>query len=181
MNPRHLSCWDQLELVLLRWFSVLLGMVDGIFDAHWGERLLGHMANRWQAQIAQLDEMLVHLEKERQLLDLQAQALAIHAATIYLGGRKLARDELRFDPADEHDEEILDASIDLLVKERLATVETEEVRDGHYVYYLDPDWRAIQVRLSDAANQAESEIADWLRESVRFIDEAFLPERKPGD
>jgi hypothetical protein len=181
MNPGPFSCWHRLQLTLLRWFSVTLATVDGLLDVHWGERLLDRLADRWQTEIAQLDEMLVHLEKERHQLQSQAQALAVHAAAIYLAGRKLARDELRFDPADQQDEELLDASIDLLVKERLATIETEQIASGHYVYYLEPDWRAIQARLDEAANQADSEMADWLRESVRLIDEAFLPASNPGN
>ena len=104
----------------------------------------------------------------------QAEALAIHAATIYLGGRSLARDELLFDPADPHDEEILDATIDLLVKERLAAIEAEEIGERRYVYRLDPDWVAIRARLVRATDQAEPEVADWFRESLKFIDESFL-------
>jgi hypothetical protein len=173
MNSRHLSLWDRIQLALLRMLSALLGIVDGFFHVHWGQQLLEHLANRWQSQLAQLNEALTQLEMERSKLQLQAEALAIHAAAIYLGGRSLARDELRFDPADPHDEAMLDASIDLLVKERLASIETEQVGPDHYVYHLEPDWPAIRARLSNAAEQAEPQSADWFREGLRFIDEAL--------
>ncbi len=178
MNPRPLSFWNQVQLTLLRLLSALLGAVDSLFNIGWGERVLERLANRWQSQLAQLDAALALLEKERAQLQLQAEALAIHAAAIYLGGRCLARDELCFDPADPHDEEILDASIDLLVKGRLATIEPEEIEPDRYIYHLEPDWPAIRTRLSDAAEQADSQMADWFREGVRFIEEAFLSEAK---
>jgi hypothetical protein len=40
---------------------------------------------------------------------------------------------------------------------------------------LEPHWAAIRTRLSDAVDQAEPQVADWFREGLRFIDEAFLP------
>jgi len=107
---------------------------------------------------------------------MQAQALSIYAAALYLGRRRLARDELLFDPSDPRDEEVLDASIELLVKERLADIETKEIGDGQYTYRLDPDWLAIRARLSAALEQAAPESDDWLREGLKFIDEALLPE-----
>jgi hypothetical protein len=175
VNPNPLSFWEQAQLISIRLLSTVLGAVDGLLNVHWGERLIERLANRWQAQLTQLDEALANLEKERAQLQMQAQALALHAAAIYLGGRQLTRDELRFDPADAHDEEILDASIDMLVKERLAEIETEEIEEGHYVYHLEPDWQAIHARLSEAANQVDPEAANWLHEAMRFIDDAFLP------
>mgnify|MGYP001146971638 CR=1 FL=1 len=173
MNPSPLSFRDQMQLVLLRLLSALLGGVDGLFNVRWGERLLERLTNHWESQLVQIDKALARLENERHQLQLQAEALAIHAAAIYLGGRSLAHGELLFDPADPHDEEMLDASIDLLVKARLASIETEEVETRHYVYHLEPDWPAIYTRLSDAAEQAEPRVADWFREGLRFIDEAF--------
>jgi hypothetical protein len=174
MNPQLLPTWNHLHLALLRVLSAGLGLVDRLLNVRWGERYLEQLANRWQAQLAQLDETLAFLEVERKQLQGQAEALAIHAATIYLGGRSLARDELLFDPADPHDEEILDATIDLLVKERLAAIEAEEIGERRYVYRLDPDWVAIRARLVRATDQAEPEVADWFRESLKFIDESFL-------
>jgi hypothetical protein len=98
------------------------------------------------------------------------EAMAIHTAMIYLTGRNQTRHELRFDPADPREEQLLDACIDTLVKDQLATIETEEVRSGHYIYALEPDWAAIRARLASAADCAEPELADWLREGIRFID-----------
>jgi hypothetical protein len=79
--------------------------------------------------------------------------------------------ELRFDPTDPRDEELLDASIDLLVKKRLAAIESQEIGSGHYIYFLEPDWDAIRQVLVGATTQAEPENAEWYSEGVRFIDE----------
>jgi hypothetical protein len=174
--PKSLSLWDQVELALLRVLSILLSIVDGLFKVRMGERLLDSLTQRWQTQLAELDAAIDNLEKERAQLQAQAEALAIHAAALYLGGRYLTRDELRFDPTDPRDEEVLDASIDLLVKRQLASIETEEVEPERYIYHLEPDWPAIRARLADAVVQAEPDVADWFREGLKFIDEAFLPE-----
>jgi hypothetical protein len=175
MNPKPISLWNRLQIATLRVLSLVLGSVDALLNVHWGERCLDRLAGRWQSRLTRLDEALAQLEKERSQLQAQAEALAIHAAAIYLGGRSLARDELRFDPGDPHDEEILDATIDLLVKARLASIEPEEIQPGRYIYHLEPHWAAIRTRLSDAVDQAEPQVADWFREGLRFIDEAFLP------
>jgi hypothetical protein len=174
MNPSPLSLWEQTQLTLLRFLSIFLGLLDRLFHVQWGEHLLDRMSQHWQTRLEQLDETLAHLEKERQRLRLQAEALAIHAATIYLGGRSLAREELCFDPAVPSDEEILDAAIALLVKQRLAAIESVEIEPGHFVYNLEPDWAAIHSHLGQVADQAEPETAEWLREGMRFIDESGL-------
>lgn len=173
MTPHPLSVWDQVQLVLLRGFSLVLGGVDRVLGLRWGERLLDHMARGWQEQLDRVNANLDHLEQERLQLHRQMDAMALQAAALHLGGRSLARHELRFDPADPQDERILDASINLLVKQHLAAIEEEEVGAGHYVYHLEPDWPAIRAELASAAEIAAPEIADWLREGVQYIDGSF--------
>jgi hypothetical protein len=176
MNSGPIPFWQQVQLLSLRLLSLVLGVVDTLFHGRWGEQLLARLANRWQTKLLQLDDTLAHLQKERDQLTLQAQALSLHAAAIYLGGRLLARNELRFDPADPHDEELLDATIDLLVKERLAGIEIQEIEPNRYIYHLEPDWPSIRARLAAAATQIEPEVASWLDETITFIDDAFLSE-----
>ena len=176
MNSTWQPVWDRAQLTLLRWLAATLALTDKLFNVRWGERLLENLARRWQTQLVRLDETLAELEQERHRLQVQTEALALHAAALYLGGRSLARDELRFDPANPGDEKTLDASIDLLVKEKLAAIETEEVEPGRYVYHLEPDWVAIRARLAEATRHAEPDMADCFREGLRFIDEAFLSE-----
>jgi hypothetical protein len=174
MNPVPLSCWDRTQLTLLRLFSIALGWLDWLLNVHWGERLLNRLSRRWQVRLDLLDATLADLEEERRQIQLQAEALAIQAATIYLGGRSLIYDELRFDPAIAHDEEMLDASIDLLVKQQLATIQSIETEPGQFIYLLDPDWPAIHRRLSAAAELANPETSEWFREGIRLIEEALL-------
>lgn len=176
MNPTGGSFWDKTQLVALRLLSILLALTDRLFNVQWGEHLLERMAGRWETKLKELDRTLATLEEERHQLQVQAEAVAIHAATIYLGGRSLTHNELRFDPAIPHDEEILDATIDLLVKQKLAAVATEEIEPEHFVYYVEPDWEAIRARLGRAADQANPDTAEWFREGLRFIDEALLPQ-----
>jgi len=136
--------------------------------------LVERQSERWLARLARLEEEVDRLEAERSRVQSQAEALALHAATIYMGGRSLAHHELRFDPADPHEEEMLDATVDLLVKNRLAAIEDREVEAGHHVYYLEPDWGAIRARLAEAMATAEPQAAELYRESVAFIEETFL-------
>ncbi|NIV40186.1 MAG: hypothetical protein GWN58_65520 [Anaerolineae bacterium] len=174
MNPSPLTFWDRAQLVLLRILSIGLGLMDRLFHVDWGERVLGRMSRKWESQLEELDETLAQLELERERIQTQSEALAIHAAAVYLAGRNLAQDKLRFDPEISHDDEILDATIDLLVKQRLASIETEAIDDGQFVYTIEPDWTAILERLRAAADQADPEVAEWFQEGIRFIDEAFL-------
>ncbi len=173
MNSNPLTFWDHVQLTLLRWLAIFLGLMDRLFNVHWGERLLGRLANRWQTQLVELDVSLARLEEERQQLNRQTESLAIQAAAIYLGSRQLTHGELRFDPTDLRDEEVLDATIDLLVKERLASIETETVGAERYLYHVEPDWPAIRQRLEAAADRAGGETADWFREGLAFLDEAL--------
>jgi hypothetical protein len=165
-----------MQLILLRLLGDALSYADEVFCVDWGERLLGRMAGGWRARLDELDRALASLEEERSRLHLQAEALALHVAALYLAGRSLTHGELRFDPADPRDEETLEASIDLLVKEQLAAIESEQIEPGHYVYHLEPDWGAIRARLSGAASQAGPNLADWFRQGLEFIDDEFLSE-----
>lgn len=174
MTGKSPSLWERLQLRLLRLLAAVLGLIDGLFRVQWGERLLERLSRRWETQITEIDRALTQLEKEREQLYLQAEAIAIHAAVIYLGGRSLAHNELTFDPADPRDEEMLDATIDLLVKEKLAAIEPQEIEAGRYIYHLEPDWPALRARLVEAVEQVEPQTADWLAHGIRFIDEAFL-------
>jgi hypothetical protein len=173
VNSQSLSWWEQLQLILLRLVSVILAAVDRLFNVTWGERQVARLSGRWQARLAHLDQTLADLEMERQQLQMQTEALAIQAAAIYLAGRSLTRDELRFDPAESREEELLDATIDLLVKRRLAAIESQEIEAGRYVYRLEPDWPAIQAYLAAAAERARPESAAWFREGLNFIDTAI--------
>jgi hypothetical protein len=174
VNARSPSVWDRLELRLIRLLTIGLASIDSLFNVDWGERLLERQANRWRAKLVRLQEEMDRLEAERCRVQAQAEALALHAATIYLGGRSLVHHELRFDPADPHEEEILDATVNLLVKNRLAAIEDREAEPGHHIYYLEPDWPAIYARLAKAMEMAEPQAAELYRESLAFIDETFL-------
>jgi hypothetical protein len=178
VGARTRSLGEQIELALLRLLTLLLGLVDALLGVRWGAQALDRLEARWQTRLAELDESLAALDREHQRLRSVADALSIHAASLYLGRRYLAHGELRFDPAEPRDEEVLDATIDVLVKRRLAAIEPEDTGENHYVYHLEPDWCAIRARLVAAMNKAETEsgIAEWFDEGIAFIDEALLLE-----
>jgi hypothetical protein len=165
---------SRVQIAFLRMLSLFLSLVDSLLNVRWGERTLERMASNWERRLAHLDQSLAHLEKEREQLELQAEAIALHVATFRLGGRALSGEHLCFDPAEPGDEKILDAAIDLLVKENLAAVESEEIEPGRFTYTLEPDWAAIHARISRAASLAESEIAEMFQDSLRFIEERLL-------
>jgi len=173
-----LSFGEQLVLALLRLLTLILGGVDRLFGMQLGTRMLDRLEDRWETRLAELDRSLATLEKEHQRLTSLADALSIHAASLYLGSRFLSRGDLRFDPEIPRDEQVLDAAIDVLVKERLAAIEPEDVGENHYVYHLEPDWHAIRTRLVTALDQArtEAEMAEWFGEGIAFIDESLLLE-----
>jgi hypothetical protein len=179
VNSTRLTFWDRAQLLLLRVLSIGLGLLDRLFHIDWGERVLDRMSRRWEDQLDQLDATLARLEQEREQIQAQSEALAIHAAAIYLAGRSLTQETLRFDPELSHDDEILDATIDLLVKQRLASIETEEIKAGRFIYTVEPDWAAILAKLRDTADQADPEVAEWFQEGIRFIAEEFLPAAEP--
>jgi hypothetical protein len=166
--------WNHLEMRLIHLLSIALAVIDTMFRVHWGERLLSRWTDRWQMRLSRLEEEVARLEAERDRVRSQSQALALNAAAVYLGGRSLLHGELRFNPADPREEEILDATVNLLVKSRLAAISPQETDPGHYLYYLEPDWPAIRAHLAQAAQQSEPQVADWFGESVKFIDDTFL-------
>lgn len=173
MTEPSLSWWDQVQLAFLRWLSFLVLLMDHLFHVRWGEHLIERMAARWQVQLEEVKRNLVRLEGERRQIQTQMDALTLHVAAVSLGERYQARGGLHFDPAEPQDERLLTASIDLLVKQRLAAVSMEEIGPGHYVYHLEPDWGGIRARLAAAAERAEPEIAEWLHEGIRFIEETL--------
>ena len=174
MSSRLPSVWGRLEMRLIRLLSISLAMVDSVFRVHWGERLLTRWTDHWQERLSGLEEEVARLEAERDQVQSQARALALNAAAIYLGGRSLIHGELRFDPADPHEEEILDATVNLLVNSRLAAIEDREVEPGHHIYYLEPDWAAIHTRLAEAMETAEPQAAELYREGLTFIEETLM-------
>jgi len=174
MSAGPLSVRDRLELRFIRLLTIGLAWIDRLFNVDWGERLLERQGDRWRARLVQLQEEVDRLETEHSRIRSQAEALALHAATIYLGGRSLVHHELRFDPADPHEEEILDATVNLLVNSRLAAIEDREVEPGHHIYYLEPDWAAIHARLAEAMETAEPQAAELYREGLTFIEETLM-------
>ncbi len=170
----RLSFREQALWTVCRMIAAGLEPFDPMFHGCWGERLLKRLTGRWQNRLDRVEALIHALEQERNRLQQQTEALAIYGAAVYLGSRSLIRNELRIDPTDPREAEILDASIELLVKRQLAAVSVEEGQEGSRVYHLEPDWAAICTRLSDAAEQSESRMAEWFREGIQLIDETFL-------
>ena len=174
MKMTWLSFREQALWIVCQVIAAGLEPFDRVFHGRWGERLLERLTGRWQNRLDQVKALILALEQERNRLQQQTEAVAIYGAAIYLGSRSLIRNELRIDPADPREADVLDASIELLVKRQLAAVTVEEEQEGGHVYRLEPDWAAICARLSEAAEQSESPMAGWFREGIQLIDETFL-------
>lgn len=180
MNPAPLSGWAQVQIFFLRLLTRLMGATDGLLKVRWGEGVISRLERRWQAQLNHLDEEMAEIKEERRRLERRTEALGLHFAVTYLAGRSLTLGRLTFDPADPHDNEILDATIQLLVIDRLAAIEPEAVGEGRYLYHLEPDWSAIRIRLAQSLPNAHPEIAGGVRQTLTLIDDAFLMGRPSG-
>ncbi|MGQ9598095.1 MAG: hypothetical protein ACUVWZ_01630 [Anaerolineae bacterium] len=165
---------EQVLWIVYQMIAAGLEPIERLLNVRWGEHLLERLTRRWQNHLDRVEHLIQVLEQERIRLQQQTEALAIYGAAIYLGSRSLIQNELRIDPANPREAEILDASVEVLVKRQLAAVSIEESREGRPVYHLEPDWTAIRARLSEAAKQGESQMAEWFREGVQLIDETFL-------
>jgi hypothetical protein len=162
---------NRLQVRLAQVVGLVLGLFDTAFDTQIGERTVDWLTARWRRRLDDLNAELEALEAERQGLEAQASALALQAAVYYLGARVVSRGEVCFDPNDPDEEQMLDATIELLVKPRLATIETLESSEGRYRYRIEPDWGAIRGHLEKLAPDAGSETAAWLQECLTFIDQ----------
>jgi hypothetical protein len=162
---------DRLQVRLAQVVGLVLGVFDTVFDTQIGERAVDWLTARWRRRLDDLNAELEALEAERRGLETQASALALQAAVYYLGARVVSHGDVCFDPNDPEEEQMLDATIELLVKPRLATIETLESSEGRYRYRIEPDWVAIRGYLEVLAPDARPETAAWLHECLTFIDQ----------
>ncbi len=161
---------NRLQVRLIRVVGMALGVFDKAFDTQIGERLVDRLTRRWQRRLDTLGAELAALDAEREGLEAQVTAMALQAAVYYLGARALTRGDLCFDPGDPEEERMLDATIELLVKPRLAAIESLEPQPGCTLYRIEPDWPAIRSSLERLASGAGRSRADWLDECLAFID-----------
>ena len=136
-----------------------------------GERVVHRLTNRWQRRLDTLDAQLEILQTERRGLEAQAIAIGLQAAVCYLSARSVTQGEICFDPRDPGEEQMLDATIELLVKPRLATIQTLEPAPGRLLYRIEPNWGEIRNSVEELARNAASHEAPWLSECLTFIDQ----------
>jgi hypothetical protein len=172
---------NRIYVHLVQAVGITLGLFDAAFGTHLSERVVDRLTHRWQQRLDTLNAELAALETERRGLEAQASALALQAAVYYLGARVLSRDELCFDPSDPEDERMLDATIDLLVKSRLASVELHEPSPGRTLYRVDPHWDAIRETLEGLRADFESPTDAWLDECLLLIDEIAETRKNEGE
>ena len=140
-------------------FTALI-LVDHLLGTHLVDKELARREAkvvRYRTQMTELEEQLTRLEG---LLG----ALNLRLCLLYLRERSLLSPErwLSFDPNDPEEDRGLDLVIEHLVKPRLATIEMDEVEEGHYVYHLQPDWAAIRALFTEQQADLEPDMKGWL-------------------
>ena len=128
-----------------------------------GTDLMQKELSRREAKVARYRARITELEKELAKLEDMMGTINLRLCLLYLRERSLLLPErwLSFDPNDPGEEKGLDLLIEHLVKPRLATVEMDQVEEGHYVYHLRPDWVAIRAFAEQQAD-LDPDIKGWL-------------------
>ena len=131
-----------------------------------GTNLAGKELSRREAKVAHYRAQMVRLEKQLTGLEGMLEAINLRLCLLYLQERSLLLPErwLSFDPSDPEEDRGLNLLIEHLVKPRLATIEMDEVEEGHYVYHLQPDWTAIRALLAEQQADQEPGLKGWLSE-----------------
>lgn len=142
-------------------FTTLI-LVDHLLGTHLVEKVL----SRREAKVAHYRTQMAELEKQLAKLEGLLGAINLRLCLLYLRERSLLLPEqwLSFDPSDPEEDKGLGLVIEHLVKPRLATIEMDEVEEGHYVYHLQPDWAAIRAFFAEQQADLEPDMKGWLSE-----------------
>jgi hypothetical protein len=142
-------------------FTALI-LVDRLLGTHLVEKELA----RREAKVARYRTQMTALEKQLTRLEALLGAINLRLCLLYLRERNLLSPErwLSFDPNDPEEDRGLGLVIEHLVKPRLATVETDQVEEGHYIYHLQPDWAAIRAFFAEQQTDLEPDMRGWLSE-----------------
>ena len=129
-----------------------------------GTSLVEKELSRREAKVARYRTRMTELEKQLTRLEGLLGAINLRLCLLYLRERGLLSPErwLSFDPNDPEEEKGLEMLIEHLVKPRLATIEMDEVEEGHYVYHLQPDWAAIRAFFAEQQADLEPDMKGWL-------------------
>ncbi len=144
-------------------FTVLL-----IVDRVLGTRLVEKELARREAKMMQYRQQVGELEEHLERLEGLLESINVRLCLLYLRERSLMWPNrwLRFDPADPGEERGLDLLIEHMVKPRLATIDTETVAQGHYVYHIQPRWEAIRAFLAQYQAELEPTLSGWLTQQA---------------
>jgi hypothetical protein len=140
-------------------FTVLI-LVDHLL----GTNLVEKELSRREAKVARYRARMAELEKQLTRLEGLLGAINLRLCLLYLRERSLLSLErwLSFDPNNPEEDKGLDLLMENLVKPRLATIEMDEVEEGHYVYHLQPDWAAIRAFFAEQQADLEPDMERWL-------------------
>ena len=137
-----------------------------LFDHLWGTHLAEKELSRRGAKVARYRAQMTELEKQLTRLEGLLGAINLRLCLLYLRERSLLSPErwLSFDSNDPEEDRGLGLVIEHLVKPRLATVETDQVEEGHYIYHLQPDWASIRAFFAEQQADLEPDMRGWLSE-----------------
>jgi hypothetical protein len=136
--------------------------VDHLLGTHLVEKELA----RREAKVARYRDQMTELERQLTQLEDLLGAINLRLCLLYLRERSLLSPErwLSFDSNDPEEDKGLELLVEHLVKPRLATIEMDEVEEGHYVYHLQPDWAAVRAFLAKQQTDLEPDVEGWLSE-----------------
>jgi len=136
---------------------------DRWLGTHLSERLLA----RYDARIAGLKQELASIESTRAQLDASSQALLLSTCLVLLAALESSPDGgILFEPSVER-EDLLQTSINVMVKPGWATLREHARSNGEFAYELFPRWQAICEHLLHLSEQIEStDIAAHVRQSI---------------
>ena len=137
-------------------------LVDHLLGTKLAEKELA----RREAKVARYKARMTDLEEQLTKLEGLLGAINLRLCLLYLRERSLLSPErwLSFDSNDPEEDRGLGLVIEHLVKPRLATVETDQVEEGHYIYHLQPDWAAIRAFFAEQQADLEPDMRGWLSE-----------------
>lgn len=142
-------------------FAVVLS--DRCLGTRLSERILTH----YDTQVAQLRQQLADIETQRAQLEASREALAISMCAVLLAAfERSPAGGILFEPGAEH-EDVLQASINVLVKPGLATIHEHPRPEGQLAYELFPRWAEVGARLARLHEQIKApDIAAHVRHAM---------------
>ncbi len=148
----------------------VLALLAAFSDRWLGTRLAPRLLARYDARIDELKQELTAIESARAKLGLNTQALVVSTCAALLTTFERSPDGgLMFEPGSEH-QDLLQTSINVLVKHDLASIREHARPENTFAYELFPRWSQICDHLAHLSDEIDSaDIAAHVRHNIEQI------------